>query len=96
MKRLQAVEASGDLGAGFMLSSNDLEIRGAGELLGDDQSGQIQEIGFSLYTELLERAVNALKSGKQPELDTPMDRGAEVDLQTAALIPEDYLPDIHA
>jgi transcription-repair coupling factor (superfamily II helicase) len=96
MKRLEAVEASGDLGAGFMLSSHDMEIRGAGELLGDDQSGQIQEIGFSLYTELLERAVNALKSGKQPELDTPMDSGAEVDLQTAALIPEDYLPDIHA
>jgi transcription-repair coupling factor (superfamily II helicase) len=96
MKRLEAVEASGDLGAGFMLSSHDLEIRGAGELLGDDQSGQIQEIGFTLYTELLDRAVNALKSGKQPELDTPMDRGAEVDLQAAALIPEDYLPDIHA
>ena len=95
MKRLQAVEASGDLGAGFMLSSHDLEIRGAGELLGDDQSGQIQEIGFTLYTELLDRAVNALKSGKQPELDTPMDRGAEVDLQAVALIPEDYLPDIH-
>ena len=95
MKRLEAVEASGDLGAGFMLSSHDLEIRGAGELLGDDQSGQIQEIGFTLYTELLERAVAALKSGKQPELDTPMDRGAEVDLQAAALIPEDYLPDIH-
>ncbi|MDD5276649.1 MAG: transcription-repair coupling factor [Methylovulum sp.] len=96
IKRLEAVEASGDLGAGFMLSSNDLEIRGAGELLGDEQSGQIQEIGFTLYTELLERAVNALKSGKQPELDTPMDRGPEVDLQAAALIPEDYLPDIHA
>ena len=96
MKRLQAVEASGDLGAGFMLSSHDLEIRGAGELLGDDQSGQIQEIGFTMYTDLLERAVDALKSGKQPELDTPMDRGAEVDLQTAALIPEDYLPDIQA
>jgi transcription-repair coupling factor (superfamily II helicase) len=96
MKRLEAVEASGDLGAGFMLSSHDMEIRGAGELLGDEQSGQIQEIGFTLYTELLERAVNALKSGKQPELDTPMDKGAEVDLQTAALIPEHYLPDIHA
>ncbi len=96
MKRLEAVEASGDLGAGFMLSSHDLEIRGAGELLGDDQSGQIQEIGFTMYTDLLERAVDALKSGKQPELDTPMDRGAEVDLQTAALIPEDYLPDIQA
>lgn len=94
-KRLEAVEASGELGAGFMLSSHDMEIRGAGELLGDEQSGQIQEIGFTLYSELLERAVNALKSGKQPELDTPMDKGVEVDLQAAALIPEDYLPDIH-
>jgi transcription-repair coupling factor (superfamily II helicase) len=96
IKRLEAVEASGDLGAGFMLSSHDMEIRGAGELLGDDQSGQIQEIGFTLYTELLERAVNALKSGKQPELEMPMDQGVEVDLQTAALIPENYLPDVHA
>jgi transcription-repair coupling factor (superfamily II helicase) len=95
IKRLEAVEASGDLGAGFMLSSHDMEIRGAGELLGDEQSGQIQEIGFTLYSELLERAVTALKSGKQPELDTPMDKGAEVDLQAAALIPEDYLPDVH-
>ncbi|MEQ1544152.1 transcription-repair coupling factor [Methyloglobulus sp.] len=96
VKRLEAVEKSGDLGAGFMLSSHDMEIRGAGELLGDEQSGQIQEIGFTLYTELLERAVNALKSGKIPELDAPMDYGPEVDLQAAALIPEDYLPDIHA
>jgi len=96
IKRLEAVEASGELGAGFMLSSHDMEIRGAGELLGDGQSGQIQEIGFTLYTELLERAVNALKSGKQPELDAPMETGPEVDLQTQALIPEDYLPDIHA
>ena len=96
IKRLEAVEASGDLGAGFMLSSHDMEIRGAGELLGDEQSGQIQEIGFTLYTELLERAITALKSGKQPELDTPMDNGPEVDLQAAALIPEDYLPDIHS
>ena len=96
VKRLEAVEKSGDLGAGFMLSSHDMEIRGAGELLGEEQSGQIQEIGFSLYTELLERAVNALKSGKVPELETPPDQGPEVDLQAAALIPEDYLPDIHA
>ncbi|MGZ5026992.1 MAG: transcription-repair coupling factor [Methylobacter sp.] len=95
VKRLEAVETSGDLGAGFMLSSHDMEIRGAGELLGDDQSGQIQEIGFTLYTELLERAVNALKSGRQPELEMPIDRGPEVDLQTSALIPEDYLPDVH-
>ncbi|MBM4207246.1 MAG: transcription-repair coupling factor [Gammaproteobacteria bacterium] len=96
VKRLEAVEKSGDLGAGFMLSSHDMEIRGAGELLGEDQSGQIQEIGFTLYTELLERAVNALKSGKIPELETAVDNGPEVDLQAAALIPEDYLPDIHA
>lgn len=96
VKRLEAIEASGDLGAGFMLSSHDMEIRGAGELLGDDQSGQIQEIGFTLYTELLERAVNALRSGKQPTLDAPMDKGPEVDLQTPTLIPEDYLPDVHA
>ena len=96
VKRLEAVEKSGDLGAGFMLSSHDMEIRGAGELLGDEQSGQIQEIGFTLYTELLERAVDALKSGKVPELEAPMESGPEVDLQTAALIPEDYLPDIHA
>ncbi|MCQ8130248.1 transcription-repair coupling factor [Methylomonas rivi] len=96
IKRLEAFETSGELGAGFMLSSHDMEIRGAGELLGDEQSGQIQEIGFTLYTELLERAVDALKSGKQPELDAPFDSGPEVDLQTAALIPEDYLPDIHA
>ncbi len=95
-KRLEAIEKSGDLGAGFMLSSHDMEIRGAGELLGDEQSGQIQEIGFTLYTELLERAVHALKSGKVPELEAPMDNGPEVDLQAAALIPEDYLPDIHA
>lgn len=96
VKRLEAFETSGELGAGFMLSSHDMEIRGAGELLGDEQSGQIQEIGFTLYTELLERAVKALKSGKLPELDAPLETGPEVDLQLAALIPEDYLPDIHA
>jgi transcription-repair coupling factor (superfamily II helicase) len=96
IKRLEAVEASGELGAGFMLSSHDMEIRGAGELLGEDQSGQIQEIGFTLYTELLERAIEALKSGKQPELDAPLETGPEVDVQAPALIPEDYLPDIHA
>jgi len=96
VKRLEALDTSGELGAGFMLSSHDMEIRGAGELLGDGQSGQIQEIGFTLYTELLERAVAALKSGKQPELDAPMETGPEVDLQAQALIPEDYLPDIHA
>lgn len=95
-KRLAAIEASGELGAGFMISSQDMEIRGAGELLGDEQSGQIQEIGFSMYSELLERAVTALKSGKHPELDAQMEAGAEIDLQCSALIPDDYLPDVHA
>jgi transcription-repair coupling factor (superfamily II helicase) len=96
VKRLDAIAASGELGAGFLISSHDMEIRGAGELLGDEQSGQIQEIGFSMYSDLLERAVKALKSGRQPELDAPLERGPEIDLQCPALIPDDYLPDVHA
>lgn len=96
VKRLEAIEASGVLGAGFMLSSHDLEIRGAGELLGDEQSGQIHEIGLSLYTDLLERAVKALKSGQSLEGDLlPHEQGPEVDVQSPALIPESYLPDVH-
>ncbi len=95
LKRLEALESIEDLGAGFTLATHDLEIRGAGELLGEDQSGQMQEIGFNLYSELLERAVKALKAGKQPELDRPLDHGAEVELHLPALIPEDYLPDVH-
>jgi len=95
VKRLQAIEASGELGTGFMLSSHDLEIRGAGELLGEEQSGQIQEIGFTLYMELLERAVAALQSGRHPELEAPLETGPEVDLQAAALIPDDYVSDVH-
>ncbi|MFC1602151.1 transcription-repair coupling factor [Pseudomonadota bacterium] len=95
-KRLEAIESLEELGAGFTLATHDLEIRGAGELLGDDQSGQIHEIGFSLYTDLLERAVAALKAGRQPELDRPLDHGAEIDLQLPALLPEDYLPDVHS
>ena len=95
IKRLDAIEAAGELGAGFMLSTHDMEIRGAGELLGDGQSGQIHEIGFTLYTELLERAVSALKSGKNPKLDFSANNGAEIDLQASALIPNDYLGDVH-
>jgi transcription-repair coupling factor (superfamily II helicase) len=95
-KRLEAIESLEDLGAGFTLATHDLEIRGAGELLGEEQSGQIQEIGFSLYMDLLERAVQALKSGREPELDRPLDHGAEIDLQVPALLPDDYLPDVHA
>jgi len=95
-KRLEAIESLEDLGAGFTLATHDLEIRGAGELLGEEQSGQIQEIGFSLYMDLLERAVQALKSGRQPELDRPLDHGAEIDLGLPALLPDDYLPDVHS
>jgi transcription-repair coupling factor (superfamily II helicase) len=95
-KRLEAIEAIEELGTGFTLATHDLEIRGAGELLGEEQSGQMQEIGFSLYSELLERAVAALKAGKEPELDRPLDHGTEVDLHIPALIPDDYLPDVHS
>jgi transcription-repair coupling factor (superfamily II helicase) len=94
-KRLAAVESMEELGAGFTLATHDLEIRGAGELLGEDQSGQIHEIGFSLYTDLLERAVRALKEGRTPELDQPLHQGPEIDLLLPALIPDDYIPDVH-
>lgn len=95
VKRLEAIESMEDLGIGFTLATHDLEIRGAGEILGEEQSGQIQEIGFGMYMELLDRAVRTMKAGKQPELDRPLDHGTEVDLHIAALIPDDYLPDVH-
>ncbi len=95
IKRLEAIESIEDLGAGFTLATHDMEIRGAGELLGDDQSGQMQEIGFGLYNELLERAVNALKSGKEPSLNISQRQFIEIDLHVPALIPNDYLPDVH-
>jgi len=95
-KRLEAIASMDELGAGFTLATHDLEIRGAGELLGEDQSGQMAEVGFSLYTELLERAVRSIRLGKLPDLDAGEEvRGAEVELHVPALIPEDYLPDVH-
>jgi transcription-repair coupling factor (superfamily II helicase) len=94
-KRLDAIAAMDELGAGFTLATHDLEIRGAGELLGEDQSGQMAEVGFSLYTELLERAVKSIKRGELPDVDGAHARGAEVELHVPALIPEDYLPDVH-
>ncbi|WP_288469072.1 transcription-repair coupling factor [uncultured Stenotrophomonas sp.] len=95
-KRLEAIASMDELGAGFTLATHDLEIRGAGELLGEDQSGQMAEVGFSLYTELLERAVRSIKQGKLPDQDAGEEvRGAEVELHVPALIPEDYLPDVH-
>ena len=95
-KRLDAIASMDELGAGFVLATHDLEIRGAGELLGEDQSGQMAEVGFSLYTELLERAVRSIKRGELPDVDGTAARGAEVELHAPALIPEDYLPDVHA
>jgi len=94
-KRLEAIESLENLGAGFTLATHDLEIRGAGELLGDEQSGQIQEIGFSLYMELLEKAVSAIKSGKDPRLEQALNHGPEVELGLTALLPADYMPDVH-
>lgn len=94
-KRLEAIDSLEDLGSGFILATHDLEIRGAGELLGDTQSGQIQEIGFSLYSELLARAVDAMKRGEVADLDKPLHAGAEINLHVPALLPEDYVPDVH-
>jgi transcription-repair coupling factor (superfamily II helicase) len=95
IKRLEAIESLEDLGVGFTLATHDLEIRGAGELLGDEQSGQIQEIGFAMYAELLDRAVKALKSGKMPSLDEPLHATTEIELGIPALLPDDYIPDVH-
>ena len=94
-KRLLAIEEAQDLGAGFMLATHDLEIRGAGELLGEEQSGQLQSIGFSLYLDMLERAVSALKSGETVDLGAPLNLLGEINLHLPALIPDDYLPDVH-
>ncbi|HKK13370.1 MAG TPA: transcription-repair coupling factor [Gammaproteobacteria bacterium] len=95
VKRLEAVESLEELGGGFTLATHDLEIRGAGELLGAEQSGQIQEIGFTLYRDLLERTVAALKAGRDPELEKAQAHGPEIELHIPALIPDDYLPDVH-
>lgn len=94
-KRLEALSELEDLGAGFALASHDMEIRGAGELLGEEQSGQIEELGFELHLALLERAVEALKSGLEPDLEAPLHSGCEVQLHLPALVPETYLPDVH-
>ncbi|HAD63656.1 MAG TPA: transcription-repair coupling factor, partial [Alcanivorax sp.] len=95
LKRLEAIEQATDLGAGFVLASQDLEIRGAGELLGEEQHGNMESIGFSLYMEMLEQAVEALKRGEQPDTAKPLSGGPEVNLRIPALIPEDYLPDVY-
>ncbi|MGI9288253.1 MAG: transcription-repair coupling factor [Pseudomonadales bacterium] len=95
VKRLEAIEQAGDLGAGFTLATHDMEIRGAGELLGEEQSGQIQNIGFSLYMDMLDRAVKALQSGEQLDLEQTFSMNSDINLRVPALIPDDYLPDVH-
>ncbi len=94
-KRLDAIVAAGDLGAGYMLATHDLEIRGAGELLGEDQSGQIQSVGYTLYMDMLERAVISLQKGEIPDTDGSGIAETEVNLRLPSLIPDDYLPDVN-
>ena len=94
-RRLDALENLDNLGAGFILATHDLEIRGAGELLGNEQSGQIESIGFSLYMELLDAAVKALKEGREPSLDELTQQHADIELRIPALLPEDYLGDVN-
>ena len=97
VKRLTALQAAGELGVGFALATQDLEIRGAGELLGEEQSGQIESIGLALYMDLLKRAVHAMQAGDAPDLQRPLEPvGQEVNLHCATLIPGDYLPDVHS
>jgi transcription-repair coupling factor (superfamily II helicase) len=94
VKRLEAIESLEDLGAGFVLATHDLEIRGAGELLGESQSGELTEVGLTMYLDLLEQAVKALKEGKEPVLDRPLAATAEVELRLPALLPESYVADV--
>ncbi|MYN13651.1 transcription-repair coupling factor [Pusillimonas sp. TS35] len=95
-KRLEAIQAMEELGAGFFLAMHDLEIRGTGEVLGESQSGNIHEIGFSMYADMLNAAVRALKSGEEPDLESPFAAICEVNLHASALLPADYCPDVHA
>jgi len=94
-KRLEAIASLEDLGAGFALATHDLEIRGAGELLGEEQSGQMETLGFSLYMELLENAVDALKAGREPSLEDLTSNQTEIELRMPALLPEEFIPDVN-
>jgi transcription-repair coupling factor (superfamily II helicase) len=94
-KRLDAIQMMEELGSGFYLAMHDLEIRGAGEVLGDQQSGEMAEIGFNLYSSMLEAAVRALKSGREPDLSEPLGITTEINLHCPALLPSDYCSDVH-
>ncbi|APE31960.1 transcription-repair coupling factor [Halomonas aestuarii] len=94
VKRLEAIAGAEDLGAGFTLASHDMEIRGAGELLGEEQSGQMEAVGYGLYMQMLDRAVKAIREGRTPNIEAPLDQGVEVSLNLPALIPDHYLHDV--
>jgi transcription-repair coupling factor (superfamily II helicase) len=94
-RRLEAIQQMEELGSGFYLAMHDLEIRGAGEVLGENQSGEMQEIGFQLYTDMLNEAVRALKNGKEPDLAAPLSTTTEINLHAPALLPQDYCGDVH-
>ena len=94
-RRLDAIQQMEELGSGFYLAMHDLEIRGAGEVLGDSQSGEMTEIGFQLYTDMLNEAVRSLKAGKEPDLAAPLATTTEINLHTPALLPADFCGDVH-
>ena len=93
-KRLEAIQNLEDLGSGFYLSMHDLEIRGAGEVLGEEQSGEITQVGFELYSQMLQNAVEAMKRGESAELEHPFSTMTEINLHLPALLPEDFVPDV--
>ncbi|MFI4905258.1 MAG: transcription-repair coupling factor [Steroidobacterales bacterium] len=95
VKRLEAIESLEDLGAGFVLATHDLEIRGAGEFLGEAQSGELSEVGLSMYLEMLEHAVKAMRGGREPALDRPLASTSDIELHVPALLPQEYVPDVH-
>ncbi len=94
-KRLEAIESLEDLGAGFVLATHDLEIRGAGEFLGEAQSGELSEVGLSMYLEMLQHAVQAMREGREPARERPLAAVSEIELHVPALLPQDYVPDVH-
>jgi len=94
-KRLEAIESMEELGAGFVLATHDLEIRGAGELLGEQQSGQMTEVGLALYLDMLEQAVKALREGRDPVIERPLAADTEVELRLPAFLPDTYIADVH-
>jgi transcription-repair coupling factor (superfamily II helicase) len=94
-KRLEAIQMMEELGSGFFLAMHDLEIRGAGEVLGESQSGEMQEVGFNLYVRMLDSAVRSLKNGREPDLSAPLEVSTEINLHVPALLPADYCSDVH-